>query len=72
MQHRKGKVEEDNTKWYELPKYTHDPNKSFLENFREHVRIKKNTGSSAKFAQVCEKKKKKKKTSLEANELCLP
>ena len=56
MQHRKGRVEEDDTQWYELPKYTNDPNKSFLENFREHKGIKKNPGSSAKFSQVCKKK----------------
>ena len=51
MQQRKGWVA-DETRWYELPKYVHDPNKTFMENWREHVKRKKQTGASAVCAQV--------------------
>ena len=51
MQQRKGWVA-DETRWYELPKYVHDPNKTFMENWREHVKRKKQTGASAICAQV--------------------
>ena len=41
------------SKWFELPKLDDEPNKSFMEKWREHVKRKKDTGASARFAQVC-------------------
>lgn len=50
MLQRKGK---GISKWFELPQFDDDPNKSFMEKWKEHVKRRHDAQGPAKFAQVC-------------------
>ena len=47
-----GDMTESRRRWFELPRLDDDPNKTFMERWREHMKRKQETGEPARFAQV--------------------
>ena len=39
-------------RWFELPRFDDDPNKTFMERWREHMKRKQDSGEPARCAQV--------------------